>query len=102
MFVNSERIGRVSQLGAPAGSILRGAASGNHGLRLRILQNQSRGDTGAIRGGFVILNVGDNKHSESLQPLLGEVTDAVEVIKLLRQYHPGCVSVANANILASE
>ena len=51
---------------------------------------------------FVILDVGDNKHSEALRPLIGRATDAAEVLRLIRKESPGCVSVANANILISE
>lgn len=92
----------VSLCGASAGSVLFGAGMNNQGLRLRVAQAQVRGSDGPIQGGFVILNVGDNKHSESLEPLLNRVTNATEVLRLIRERHPGCVSVTNANILVVE
>ena len=46
--------------------------------------------------------MGDNTHSQSLQAVLGRVTDAEEVVRIIRQRHPGCVSVVNANILVRE
>jgi hypothetical protein len=64
-----------------------------------VLQDQTRGHEGAIRGRFVILDVGDNMHSRSLEALLHSVTDAQEVAGVIRGRHPGCVNVANANIL---
>ena len=51
---------------------------------------------------FVILDAGDNMHSASLGPLLRRVTDAAEVLGIIRRGHPGCVHVANANILVVE
>lgn len=92
----------VSQCGASAGSVLFGAGMNNQGLRLRVCQAQFRGSDGPIQGGFVILNVGDNKHSESLTPLLNRMTNAGEVVRLIRERHPSCVSVTNANILVVE
>jgi len=88
--------------GASAGSVLRGSGLNNRGLRLQVLQEQTRGHGGGIKGNFVILDAGDNKHSPSLEALLGRVTDADEVLRVIRQESPGCVSVANANILAVE
>lgn len=92
----------VSLRGAPAGSVLCGSGMNNQGLRLRVCQTQIRGIDGPIRGGFVILDVGDNKHAESLTPLLNQLTNAVEVLERIRERHPGCVSVANGNILVPE
>jgi hypothetical protein len=46
--------------------------------------------------------VGDNMHSQPLTALLQRVTNAEEVIGVIRHHHPGCVNVANANILALE
>jgi hypothetical protein len=57
---------------------------------------------GPINGGFVILDVGDNMHSGALEPLLNLVTDAAEVLEIIRQLHGGCVSVVNTNILVTE
>jgi hypothetical protein len=54
---------RVSDTGAQSGSILRGHAPENQGLRLRILQDQPKGAAGAINGPFEILNVGSNNGS---------------------------------------
>jgi hypothetical protein len=53
-------------------------------------------------GRFVILDVGDNIHSESLLGLLQRPTDAAEVVALRRRRSPGCVSVTNVNILTVE
>jgi hypothetical protein len=92
----------VSQTGAKTGRVLGGATQSNKGLRLRILQDQSRGTGGPISGRFHILSVGDNQHSDSLETLLGQATDAEEVIRTIRQEHPQCVNVVNANILIVE
>jgi hypothetical protein len=90
----------VSRSGAAAGSVLVGFCPNNQGLRLRVLEEQRPQDGGPIQGDFVILDVGDNKHSEALRALLQLVTNAAEVLCLIRQEHPGCVSVANTNTLA--
>jgi hypothetical protein len=66
------------------------------------LQEQARGHDGPIRGRFVILGVGDNKHSPALAALLGRATDAGEVLALIRREHEACVSVVNTNILVVE
>src|SRR5437899_9556447 len=92
----------VSQTGGRAGSIVCGAAPSNNGLRLRVLQDQPRGQSGPIQGSFQILNAGDNKYSEFLQGLLGRATDAEEVVRLIRREHPMCVSIVNPNILVLE
>src|SRR5262245_9473857 len=91
----------VSVCGAPAGSVLRGTSVNNHGLLIKVLQEQAKGNDGGIKGRFLILDVGDNKHSPVLRGLLQRLTDAEEVLGLIRQKHPGCVSVVNANILAA-
>jgi hypothetical protein len=41
-----------------------------------VLQEQAKGSEGAVQGHFVILDVGDNMHSEALEALLDTVTDA--------------------------
>ena len=92
----------VNKHGAVAGCVLLGVGLNNQGLRRRVLQGQARGDGGPIKGNFVILDVGDNKHSESLAGLLQTVTNAKEVLGVIRQLYAGCVNVANANILALE
>jgi hypothetical protein len=92
----------VRDSGASAGSILRGSGLSNQGLRLRVSQEQTRGQDGAIQGTFVILDVGDNMHSPALTALLQKVTDAEEVLEIIRQRHASCVNVANTNILALE
>jgi hypothetical protein len=93
---------RVSDTGAKRDSILVGVAPHNEGLRLKILQDQPKGDGGPIKGRLQILDVGDNKHSESLRTLLGRTTDAEEVVTIIRSVHPSCVNVVNANILTVE
>jgi hypothetical protein len=92
----------VSQTGAKTGRVLKGASQSNSGLRLLILQDQHRGIGGPIRGRFQILHAGDNKHTDSLSTLLGQATDAEEVIHTIRQEHPQCVNIVNANILIVE
>jgi hypothetical protein len=66
------------------------------------LQDQPRGAAGAIKGPFEILNVGSNKHAFSLRELLGRITDAEEVITLMRRTYPGCVGVVNTDDLTIE
>jgi hypothetical protein len=101
-FLRTTRALPVNKSGAASGCVLRGSAPNNRGLRLKVLHDQARGTDGPIQGRFVILDAGDNKHSESLEALVGEVTDAKEVLQALRRLHPGCVSVANTNILVLE
>src|SRR5262249_27709422 len=69
---------------------------------LVLSQAQPRGHDGAITGGFVILEPGDNKHAPSLAALVHRPTDAGEVLAAIRRRHPGCVHVVNANILVLE
>ncbi|HEV3261929.1 MAG TPA: hypothetical protein VG013_34075 [Gemmataceae bacterium] len=92
----------VNASGASAGCILRGSGLNNQGLRLRVLQEQPRGHDGGIQGNFVILDVGNNLHSPALKALLQKVTDAEEVLEIIRQRHASCVNIANTNILALE
>jgi hypothetical protein len=92
----------VKQQGAAAGSVVRGVGTSNSGLRLCVLEEQPPGVDGPIRGNFVILDVGDNKHSSSLQPLLGRPTNAQEVLAIIRREYTACVNVANTNSLAPE
>jgi hypothetical protein len=101
-FVPRTTAQTVNKRGAGAGCVLCGAGMNNRGIRLKVLQEQPRGHDGPLRGGIVILDVGDNTHSQSLQAVLGRVTDAEEVVRIIRQRHPGCVSVVNANILVRE
>jgi hypothetical protein len=102
-FLGQTRVNRsVHRSGAATGCVLRGSSGNNWGLRLRVLQEQPRGHDGPLRGPFVILDVGDNKHSQALGGLAGRVTDAAEVLRAIRRLHPGCVSVANTNILSLE
>jgi hypothetical protein len=101
-FLGRTRVLSVNRSGAPAGSVLLGPCRNNRGLRLRGLHEQPRGHDGPLRGPFVILDVGDNKHSQALRELAGRVTDADEVLRAIRRLHPGCVSVVNVGILALE
>jgi hypothetical protein len=93
---------RVTDTGAASGSILRGLALHNEGLRLRVLQDQPNGEPGPLQGRFQILDVGNNKHSISLMQFLGVTTDAQELVTVLRRSYPACVNVVNANILTVE
>jgi hypothetical protein len=92
----------VNRSGAGADTVLCGSGRNNQGLRLRALQAQPRGTDGPIQGRFIILDAGDNRHSEALAPLLNRVTHAQEVLDLLRKEHPACVNVVNLNILVAE
>jgi hypothetical protein len=92
----------VDQSGAAAGSILLGSGLNNQGLRLRVLQEQAKGKGGAVTGGFVILDVGNNMYSESLKSLLQKETDADRVMDAIRRRHGGCANAANKNILVLE
>ena len=92
----------VSQIGASVGSILRGTTFNNQGLRLRILQAQKKGDDGPIRGAFVLLSLGESRHAASLSHLLGQLTNAADVLVAIRQHSPACVHVVNTGSLAIE
>jgi hypothetical protein len=92
----------VHTVEAPEGSILCGAGHNNRGLRLKVLQGQEPGHAGPIRGRFVILDAGQNRHADALAALLGRPTDALEVLALIRRKYPGCVSVVNTDLLAVE
>lgn len=96
------RTATVQGSGAAAGSILRGIAPNNQGLRLRVLEEQTREKDGPIIGSFTILDSGDNMHSGLLDALLTQVTNAEEVLRIIRGERPGCVSVVNTNVLALE
>jgi len=97
-----QRGNSVEKSGADAGSVLRGAGTANQGLRLRLVRRQERGDAGAIKGPFLLLDAGDNRHADALAALVGKLTDAAEVLRAIRAASPSCVSVVNANILAVE
>ncbi len=101
-FPHSQRHFSVNLSGAAAGSVLLGCSRNNQGLRLRVLQGQKKGHDGPLLGPFVILDVGDNLHSQALRGLAGRVTDAAEVLAAIRRLHPGRVSVANTNLLCLE
>jgi hypothetical protein len=92
----------ADQSEAAAGSMLVGSGLNNQGLRLRVLDEQARGQGGAVTAGFVILDVGDNTFSESLKSLLHKETDAQKVMDILGRRQAGCAKVANKNILALE
>jgi hypothetical protein len=102
LSIRATRPRSASKHGANAGCVLRGAGLNNQGLRLRVQQGQGKGNDGPIKGTFVILEAGDNLHTESLSTLLHQVTSAEEVLGLIRGEHPGCVNVVNANILVLE
>jgi hypothetical protein len=103
MFLGgSTRPTTVDKSGAEAGQVLCGTNRNNHGLRLVVSQAQQRGGVGPITGSFVILEPGDNKHTEALEGLLHRPTNAEEVLAAIRQHHAGCVNIVNANILIRE
>jgi hypothetical protein len=88
--------------GANAHSILLGVSPTNQGLRLQIMEEQPKNGLGPIKGRFVLLDAGDNKHADTLSDLVGKVTDAQEVLRLIREQSPSCVSVVNTNLLTVE
>jgi hypothetical protein len=92
----------VETRGAAAGCVVRGTGLNNQGVRIRVLCEPQKGRHGGLRGPFVLLDAGDNKPTEALRPLLGRETNAEEVLRVIRRDSPGCVRVANANILAPE
>ena len=92
----------VEARGAAGGSVVRGVGAGNAGVRIRVLCEQPKGQGGPLRGAFVILDAGDNKHSAALLALVGQETDAAEVLRVSRRDSPCCISVANTNILVPE
>ncbi len=100
MFFTGGKVRTVRDAGADAGSELCGQAANNKGLRLRILERQDGGD-GPVRGAFIVLDVGSNRHADSLRHLLGRSTDAAEVLALIRADSPCCVNVVNTGILAT-
>jgi hypothetical protein len=102
MYAPRGRSPSIDKVGAKAGCVLCGSSKNNQGLRLRISQDQPRGHDGAITGTFQILGVGDNKHSQALHGLLGKMTSSEEIIGIIRREYPGCVHVANTNILVLE
>jgi hypothetical protein len=71
----------------------------NRGLRVRVAQLQPPGE-GPLIGLFELLNTGTNRHAEALQSLLGRMTDASQVLQIIRQGCPACVSVVNRRLLA--
>jgi hypothetical protein len=83
----------VETRGAAAGCVLCGTGLNNQGVRIRVLCEQQKGHHGSIRGTFVLLDAGDNKHTDALRPLLGRETNAEEVLRVIRRDSPGCVSV---------
>jgi len=101
-FPPRKSIRSVGRSGADADAVLCGVAEHNQGIRLRVLQAQARGNEGPIQGPFVLLDAGNNRHSAVLEPLLNQATDAAQVVTLLRQKHPNCVNVVNANSLVLE
>jgi hypothetical protein len=96
-----KKILTVSVCGAPAGAVLRGCGVSNQGLLIKVFHEQPKGNDGGIKGPFLILDAGTNKHSPVLCGLLHRTTDAEEVLGLIRRTSPGCVSVVNANILVA-
>jgi hypothetical protein len=101
-FPPRKSIRSVGRSGADADAVLCGVAEHNQGIRLRVMQAQAKGNEGPLQGSFVLLDVGNNRHSSILEPLLNQTTDATQVVTLLRQKHPNCVNVVNANSLVLE
>jgi hypothetical protein len=92
----------VSERGSAARCVLCGSGVGNKGVRVRPAQEQVRGHGGGITGRFVLLDAGDNVHSQALEALVNQETDAAEVLAAIRRERAGCVSVVNANALTTE
>jgi hypothetical protein len=99
--IPAKKVLTVSMRGASAGAVLRGCGVSNQGLVVKVLQEQVKGNDGGLKGRFLILDPGTNKHSPVLRELLQRPTDAAEVLGLIRRQHPGCVSVVNANSLVA-
>jgi hypothetical protein len=99
--VQPKKVLTVSVCGAPAGARLQGGGVSNQGLLIKVFQEQVKGKDGGIKGRFLILDAGNNKHSPVLCGLLQRLTDAEEVLGLIRRKDPGCVSVVNANSLVA-
>lgn len=87
----------VAQRGARAGDTLVGAVGLNRGLRVRILADQVPGTGGPLVGKFLVLEAGDNRHTDALAPLVGRITDAAAVLAVLRKGSPSCVNVVNTS-----
>jgi hypothetical protein len=92
----------VDRTGAAAGALLVGVVPRNRGLRLRVLREQFPGDAGAVTGGVMLVEVGDNRHAADLAGLLHRVVDAPSILTRLWRAYPGCAGIANKNILADE
>jgi hypothetical protein len=101
-MMSTDRPRTVEQTGAAAGSVLRGVFPHNRGVRLRVLDEQTRGNGGPVVGDVVLLDGGDNKHRSVLVQFLNRVTDAATILAAVRRVTPGCVNVANKNILVQE
>jgi hypothetical protein len=69
---------------------------------VKVFDDQPKGTDGGLKGKFTILDVGDNVNTWRLDALLGQVTDAEEVLQIIRKERPGCVNVVNTNVLALE
>jgi hypothetical protein len=89
----------VSTTGAREGAVLVGIGPTNRGLRIQIVRSQTTSAGGPIDGSFRVLDVGSDRHSVVLRELGDRLTDAEEVLRLIRRGHPQCVSVVNANSL---
>ncbi len=97
-----KHVKNVSRTGATAGMVLKGITRSNHGLRIRILADQPLGNWATIDGPFVILDAGENMHSEALQELVGQPIDAAQLLQVIRRDHPTCVNIVNSRILAGD
>ncbi len=92
----------VSRTGAPAGAVVTGTIKSNAGLRIKVLEEQSRGNWGPVHGCFVILDAGENIHTETLTPMVGQVFNAEKILRITRRAHPMCINVVNARVLMLE
>ncbi len=90
----------VAHTGARAGSTLLGTGRANRGIRVQVLEDQPPGTDGPVIGAFVVLDPGQNRHSEALRPLTGTTTDAATVLTAQRRLSRLCVNAVNTNILA--
>jgi hypothetical protein len=79
-----------------------GINTNNHGLRLRVLYAQARGESGPITGDIMVLDAGDNKHTLALTELLHRPTNAAAILAAIRREMPACVNVVNKNVLVAE
>jgi hypothetical protein len=92
----------VNTTGARARAVLVAVGPNNRGLRIQIVRSQTANAGGPVDGPFRVLDAGSDRHAAVLRELGDRITDAEEVLRLVRRGHPQCVSVVNARSLVVE